>query len=48
MLELKLLKKELNIFRLIYLRLFGKEILSVYTYGKDNMFGVQVFNFKLI
>ena len=44
MLELKLLKKELSIFRFIYLKLFGQEIISLYSYNKGNKFALQLFN----
>lgn len=45
---LKLFTKEMNIFRIIYIKVLNKELLSVYTYGDNHMFGIQIFDKKII
>jgi len=48
MLELLLLKKEFRIYRFLYLKVFEKELISIYSYGADNMFRIQLFNKTII
>ncbi len=40
--------RELQIYRFLYLKVFGQEIISVYSYGEYSMFGIQLFNKKVI
>jgi len=49
MFKLKLLTRE-SVYRIIYLSVFGQELLSVYIHGenKNYVLGVQVLNRKVL